>query len=190
MYRRSREGGLGLAGSGEAGRQGIPDPVASRVAPGDVEQYTQPETYNSGRILMLWSYGVPTINIQADVSVDVLVQAAAQLSAAELRQFTAQMLALSAQRTAPSVPPEETELLLRINSRLPEDVQRCYETLIAKRDAETLGEAEHAELLRLTQQVEAFDVARVEALLKLAALRSVTLSSLMRQLEIASPADV
>jgi len=28
---------------------------------------------------MLWSYGVRTINIQADVSVDVLVQVAAQL---------------------------------------------------------------------------------------------------------------
>jgi hypothetical protein len=34
--------------------------------------------------------------------------------------------------------------------------------------------------------VEAFDVARVEALLKLAVLRGVTLSALMRQLEIAS----
>jgi len=132
---------------------------------------------------------MPTINIQADISVDVLVQAAEQLSEAELRQFTEQMLALSAKRTAPSVTQKEAELLLHINRRLPGDIQRRYDALVAKRDAETLGEEEHTELLRLTKHVEAFDVARLEALSKLAALRGVTLADLIRQLEIASPAD-
>ena len=132
---------------------------------------------------------MPTIHIQADVSVDVLIQAAEQLSAAELRQFTAQMLALNAKRTAPSVTEEEAGLLLHINRRLPEEVQRRYAELMAKRDAETLGEAEYTELLCLTKQVEAFDVARLEALSKLAALRCITLSELMRHLEIVSPAD-
>jgi hypothetical protein len=56
-------------------------------------------------------------------------------------------------------------------------------------DAETLSDAEHEELLRLTKQVEAFDVARVEALSQLAARHGVTLSALMRQLGIESPAD-
>jgi hypothetical protein len=132
---------------------------------------------------------MPTINIQADVSTDVLLKAAEQLSETELRQFTAQVLALNAKRTAPSVTQEEAELLLHINARLPEDVERRYDELIAKRDAETLDHEEHAELLRLTQQVEAFDVARVEALSRLASRRGVTLSALMRQLEIASPTD-
>jgi hypothetical protein len=132
---------------------------------------------------------MPTINIQADISVDVLVKAAEQLSEKELRQFTSQVLALNAKRMASSVTQEEAELLLRINGRLPEDVQRRYAELIAKRDADTLGEEEHKELLRLTKQVEAFDVARVEALSKLASRRGVALSALMRQLEIASPAD-
>src|SRR2546422_6245364 len=132
---------------------------------------------------------MPTINIQADISVDVLVKAAEQLSEKELRQFTSQVLALNAKRMASSVTQEEAQLLLRINGRLPEDVQRRYAELIAKRDAETLGDEEHQELLRLTKQVEAFDVARVEALSQLASRRGVTLSALMRQLEIASPAD-
>jgi hypothetical protein len=132
---------------------------------------------------------MPTITIHADVSVDVLVKAAEQLSATELRQFTLQVLALNAKRTAPSVAQEEAELLLQINRRLPEDVQRRYDELIAKRDTETLDAAEHTELLQLTQQVEAFDVARVEALSKLAACRGMTLSALMCQLGIASPAD-
>jgi hypothetical protein len=132
---------------------------------------------------------MPTINIQADVSVDVLVKAVEQLSETELRQFTSQVLALNAKRTAPSITQEEAELLLHINSRLPEDIQRSYDELIAKRDAETLSEEEHAELLRLTKQVEAFDVARVKSLSKLASRRGVTLSTLMRQLEIAPPTD-
>jgi hypothetical protein len=132
---------------------------------------------------------MPTINIQADISVDVLVKAAEQLSEKELRQFTSQVLALNAKRMASSVTQEEAELLLRINGRLPEDVQRRYAELIARRDAETLGDEEHQELLRLTKQVEAFDAARVEALSQLASRRGVTLSALMRQLEIASPGD-
>jgi hypothetical protein len=132
---------------------------------------------------------MPTINIQVDVSVDVLVKAAEQLSETELRQFTLQVLALNAKRTAPSVTQEEAELLLHINGHLPEDVQRRYDELMAKRDAETLGNEEHEELLRLTKQAEAFDVARVEALSKLASRRGVTLSALMRQLGIESPAD-
>jgi hypothetical protein len=159
------------------------------VASQEAEQYTQPETGSSQWVIMLWSCGMPTITIQADVSVDMLVQAAEQLGAAELRQFTAHMLALSAKRTAPSVTQEEAELLLRINSRLPENIQQRYDELIAKRDAETLSKEERTELLCLTQQAEAFDVTRVEALSKLASLRHVTLSDLMHQLDMASSAD-
>jgi hypothetical protein len=52
------------------------------------------------------------------------------------------MLALSAKRMAPSITQEEAELLLHSNSRLPEDVQQCYDELIAKRDAATLSDEE------------------------------------------------
>lgn len=132
---------------------------------------------------------MPTINIQAEVSVDVLVKAVEQLPGAELRQFTAQVLALNAKRMAPSVAQEEAALLLQINNPLPADIQRRFDELIVKRDAETLDEEEYAELLRLTQQVEAFDVTRLEALANLAALRGVTLHELRRQLEIKPPTD-
>ena len=66
---------------------------------------------------------MPAIHIQADVSADMLVQAAAQLSAVELQQFPAQLLALTAKRTAPSITQEEAELLVHINGRLPEEMQ-------------------------------------------------------------------
>jgi hypothetical protein len=132
---------------------------------------------------------MPTINIEADVPIDVLVKAVERLQGAELRQFTAQVLALNAKRMAPSVTQEEAALLLHINNPLPADVQRRFDELIVKRDAETLDNEEYAELLRLTQQVEAFNVARLEALAKLASLRGVTLPELMRQLDIRPPAD-
>lgn len=132
---------------------------------------------------------MPTINIQADVSVAVLENAVAQLQETELRQFTAHVLALQAKRMAPSVTEEEATLLLRINSPLPADVQQRFDELIVKRDAETLSTEEHVELLQLTQQVEAFAVARLEALTALATLRGMTLPELMNKLEIPPPAD-
>jgi hypothetical protein len=52
-----------------------------------------------------------------------------------------------------------------------------------------LGEAEDVELLQLTKQAEAFGVARVEALSKLAVRRGLTLSALMDQLEIVPPTN-
>ena len=83
---------------------------------------------------------MPTINIQADVSIDVLVKAVEQLRGSELRQFTAQVLALNAKRMAPSVTQEEAALLLQINSPLPADLQQRFDELIVKRDAETLDD--------------------------------------------------
>lgn len=131
---------------------------------------------------------MPTIHIQADVSVDELLQAAEQLSETELNRFTSQVLALHAKRLAPNVTEGERELLERVNESPAETVQQRYAELITKRDAETLSKAEYAELLQLTSQMEAFDTARVEALSKLAALRGVTLADLTRQLDLdASP---
>jgi hypothetical protein len=151
--------------------------------------YTARQERKGTRLVLPWSEAMPTINIQAEVSVDVLVKAVEQLREAELRQFTARILALNAKRMAPSVTQEEAELLLQINSPLPADIQRRFDELIRKRDAETLNNEEYVELLRLTQQVEAFDVARLEALTKLAVLRGVTLPELMRQLDIKPSSD-
>lgn len=122
---------------------------------------------------------MPKIHIEADIPLATLVHTAAQLNTEDLRAFTAQLLALSAQRTASSVPQEEAELLLGIHRRFPEKMQQYYETLLQKRNLETLSEAEYEELSQLTQQSEACDVARVEALTQLAALRGVTVPMLM-----------
>ena len=127
--------------------------------------------------------------IEAQVTCDALLSAAEQLDETELRRLTSGVLALAAKRTAASVTEPEAGLLAEINRGLPDEVQRRYEELIARRDAETLTDTEHTELLQLTKLAEARDVERVQALIKLAALRGVPLAELMRQLEIERPAN-
>lgn len=127
---------------------------------------------------------MPTINIEADISVETLVKAAEQLSPSDLQRFRSQVLAISARRAASSVSQGEAQCLLQISQRLLIPLQQRYDELIARRDAETLTAVEHTELLQLSQQAEAIDVQRIEALTKLAQLRGVTLSEVLRQLKI------
>ena len=56
-----------------------------------------------------------TVRIEAELSADGLVKAAEQLSAHDLEEFVRRILALQAQRRAPSLSPAETELILKIN---------------------------------------------------------------------------
>ena len=77
---------------------------------------------------------MPTINIEADISVETLVKATEQLSPLDLQRFRSQVLAISAKRAAPSVSESEAQCLLRINQRLPIERQQRYDRLIAQRE--------------------------------------------------------
>ncbi|MBI3922993.1 MAG: STAS/SEC14 domain-containing protein [Armatimonadetes bacterium] len=124
---------------------------------------------------------------EAQVSSDELLQAVRQLSLSELERFVSEVMTLQAQRKAPSLPQVEAELLLRINQGLPTEVRERYNRLIAKRRSETLTPEEHAELLRLGEQVETLEAQRVERLAELAQLRKTTLPALMQSLGIRTP---
>jgi hypothetical protein len=129
-----------------------------------------------------------TVRIEAQLPTDELLKAVGQLSQPELEQFVFQVIALRAQRKAPSLPRAESELLLKINQGASPDVQKRYGELIAKRRAETLTPDEYNELLRLTEQTEALEARRVEYLAELARLRNTTLAALMKDLGIRKPA--
>jgi hypothetical protein len=132
---------------------------------------------------------MPTIHVEARVSGDDLLDAVRQLEPDEFRQFVAGVLNLRAERQAPRASAAESDLLLRINAGLPDDVrQRCQE-LAAKRQSETLTAAEHAELLRLTDEVERQQADRLAALTEFARLRGTSLAAVMEQLGIRVPAD-
>lgn len=79
-------------------------------------------------------------------------------------------------------PESEASLLERTQEQLPEALRARYRALQGKRAAETLTAAEHGELLHLLNQVEAWNVRRLQAVADLAKLRGVPFPELVKQL--------
>lgn len=129
---------------------------------------------------------MPTLQI----ATDQLLEAARQLPPPEFNQLLERLLAWRGQlmNAAPRLSAAETDLLLKINQGFAPAQQQRYDELLEKRDARTLTPAEYQELLDLTDQVEAFNVERVQALADLARLRQVSLPEVMRQLGLDTPA--
>lgn len=130
---------------------------------------------------------MPVIQVEADLSLDQLVRAVEQLSKPDLDFFVPRVIALRAQRQAPTLSQTEADLLLKINEGLPVLMRQRYAELIARRQAETLTDAEYAELLELTRHVEAYQAHRVACLAELAQLRKVPLATLADSLGIKEP---
>ena len=130
---------------------------------------------------------MPTIQLEANVSTRELLRAAAQLSSVELEQFVSDVLALRAQRVSAGPAVSEAELLQRIRQPVPDGLRQRYRELIGKRRAETLTPEEHAELMRLTDQMENADAERVRALGQLAQRRNKSLTEVMQELSIQAP---
>ncbi|MDB9332705.1 STAS/SEC14 domain-containing protein [Nodularia spumigena CS-591/04] len=124
------------------------------------------------------------MKVELQLSSDDLLKAVEQLSQADLKQFISQVIALQAQRTAPSLMQQESELLLKINQGISVEIQNYYNDLIAKREAETLTDEEYRELLSLTEQIEKQQAQRIEYLVELANLRGISLNALMESLGI------
>jgi hypothetical protein len=116
--------------------------------------------------------------------VDELLKAVEQLSEPELEQFVSHVITLQARRRALVLPSAESELLMKINEGLPEEVYERYDVLIEKRREGNLTEAEYKELLELTDLTEKENVERIQHLVELAQLRNTTLPELMESLGI------
>lgn len=125
-----------------------------------------------------------TIHLESQFSSASLLKAAEQLNAEELDDFTLGVLRLRAQRQTHGLPTAEAELIEKINQTLPDEMQQRFEELDAKRRAHALSLEEHAELLDLIEQAEAFNVRRIEALVALAQIRHTSLKVLMKKLGI------
>ena len=133
-------------------------------------------------------HGAMMTTIPIEVSTEQLLRAVERLPAQDLEAFVAQVIALRAQRNAPHLTQEETALLRRINAPLAPDLQRRFDDLVAKRQAETIAPDELDELIQLTEQVERNDAQRLAALNDLARLRQMTTPALMDLLGIRAPA--
>jgi hypothetical protein len=88
------------------------------------------------------------------------------------------------ERFQSSAPKTEAELIQQINIGLsPSDWQQ-YHALIAKRQAETLTQTEHQQLVATSDRLEKLNVQRIQSLIQLANLRHQPLPELMQSLGI------
>ena len=133
---------------------------------------------------------MPTIQAKIQLSFDELLNIVKQLNSNDLERFASSVHHIQAQRKASSIPRRESELLLKINQKLPFEIRAAYDNLIAKRRAETLNYNEYNVLLDLTEKIEQFEVKRIEAMTALAGLRQISLTELMKELGIKSPSYV
>ncbi len=121
------------------------------------------------------------------MNVDELLKAVDELGEADLEHLIEGALFVRARRRAPVLSSEETALLLEINQGVPSELHDRYQVLLEKRDGDVLTDAEYAELLDISNQIEGIGVKRIEALAKLALIRQVPLLKLMENLGIQSP---
>lgn len=94
------------------------------------------------------------------------------------------------QRKAPHLSAVESELLHQVYQETRPGFQERFDELNAKRREFAPTPSEHAELLQLVDESEAFTARRLEALVLLAQLRQVSLEDLMKQLGLKPPVVV
>ncbi len=128
------------------------------------------------------------VRIEAELPFEKLLQAVEQLSVPDLEQLMSQVMRMQAKRKAPSLSANETELMLKINQGLSPDMQTRFDELVAKRQAETLTQEDHQELVAFTDQIEKADAERIQYLAELARIRGMSLDVLMDTLKIQPPA--
>ena len=125
---------------------------------------------------------MPTIQIEAHLSSEQLLNAARQMPRREFNRFVEDVLRLRAQHARGKLSVAESELVQQINQDLSPAQARRRKTLAAKRHAHTITETELQELIGLNDEAERLNVERVKHLIELAALRNVTLDTVMEQL--------
>jgi hypothetical protein len=76
----------------------------------------------------------------------------------------------------------EAQLLQRINQSLSAIDWQRYQQLLTQRDAVALSDSEHTELIALSDQIEAMNVNRIQALTELAKIRHTTVRTLITEL--------
>jgi hypothetical protein len=127
-----------------------------------------------------------TVQFKSEVSIelDQLLTGVAQLDTPDLEQLLIQIQQVLAHRQNPSLPAPELELLQKINQALPEEIQQKYNDLSAKMRSQTITPEEYKDLLKLIDIVEKADGDRLQHLIQLSQLRNISLTELMKQLQI------
>ena len=122
---------------------------------------------------------------KATVDLDEIIEGMTAIDTATLEQFMQQVGNLVARKQAPNhLSERESDLLMAINYCIPAELQQRFEALSIKSQSGTLSADEHAEMLRLIDQLEQKHAERLEKLLDLAQLRGIPLKTLMQDLQL------
>ncbi|MFP4310251.1 MAG: hypothetical protein ACLFQQ_23810 [Desulfococcaceae bacterium] len=119
------------------------------------------------------------LQVNSTVRFEDLLKAVGQLKTDELERLMSEVVSLRAKRRAASFSEKETELLLKITTGLPPEIQNRFHELNQKRREEKLSASEHSELLELTERMEKLDSERAAYLAELAQLKGISFSKLL-----------
>jgi len=114
------------------------------------------------------------------LTVKELLNNAQRLGNQDFEEFVEKIQSIRVQRMYGELTDEEHRLLEKIRSGLSRHKQMRFDYLIARRDAYTIHAEEYQQLLKLTGEIEKYDLLRLKRIAKLADLRKITLSEAMR----------
>ena len=121
---------------------------------------------------------------QTEAKVDSadVIKTIEKMDIGQLDDIAARVQTLRASKFAPVLSTQESELISEINQGFPEDVQKRFNHLVRKRQAEIITAKELDELIELTERSEEMGVRRLRCLIHLADVRSVSLDKVMKDL--------
>jgi hypothetical protein len=114
------------------------------------------------------------------LTVKELLSNAQRLDNQDFDEFVEKIQSIRAQRMSGAFTDEEHRLLEKISAGLPRHKQMRFDYLIARRDAQTLSSDEYQALLKLTEEIEKYELQRLKRIAKLADLRKITLPEVMQ----------
>lgn len=116
-----------------------------------------------------------------------LLEIVEQLPPQELEEFLLQVLRVQAHRQTPSLTEVESGLLLIINQGPSSEFRGRLNHLVLKRQSLEIEESELTQLIEMTEQMELWNVERIQALIELGQIRGRSLPEIMQDLDINPP---
>ncbi|MEY4903361.1 MAG: hypothetical protein RLZZ292_1176 [Bacteroidota bacterium] len=145
--------------------------------------------YFCRKIILKMTGAIKNIQLtkEGNLPFEELLKSVSFLETPEIVQFMHEMGRIVAARKVVTLPTKENDLLKLISQSIPNKLQMRYEDLMAKRNSEVIGEVEYQELLRIVTKIEAKKAKKLEYMIELASLRSVSLKELAQQLQVNNP---
>lgn len=123
-----------------------------------------------------------TVVLELPPEMESKMREVAQAEGLNLPALVRETMAARLRQYDPSRFLTESELIARINRGFPEAFWDRYRLLTARRQAETMTLEEQQEAIGMSDHLEAWNVERLQYLIKLAAMRHTSVGALMQEL--------